>query len=217
MDKNYYSRIDESKGWEKFKPIEENFLKNLLKRLPIKGGDFLDLGCGQGFSTQFFKDAGFKVMGLEYDEVLVKKDQKNNLNVIQGDLNKKLPFKTSSFDVIMLKDAIEHLPSSYFIMEEMKRVLRPGGYLVVATCDIATVKEDFWNNPDHKRPYSMFTLKFLYDQYNYETIAAYKQKAYMKYLRTLLLDVLGWKRFYFWLLKIWPASHWIVIIGKNKK
>jgi SAM-dependent methyltransferase len=217
MNTNNYSKIDEAKKWSKWKPIEENFLINLLKKLPIKKGDFLDLGCGQGFSTQFFKEAGFNSRGLEYDNVLVKGSQKRGLNVIQGDLNKKLPFKTSSFDVILLKDAIEHLPSAYFIMKEMKRVLRPNGYLIIATCDIASLKEDFWNNPDHKRPYSMQTLKFLYNQYDYETVASYKQEAYLMYFRTILIDWLKWNKLYFALMNFFPSSHWIVIIGKNKK
>jgi len=48
------------------------------------------------------------------------------------DLNKGLPFKKSSFDIIIALEVLEHLYNPYEMMKEIKRVLKPNGYAIIS-------------------------------------------------------------------------------------
>ena len=55
-------------------------------------------------------------------------------------LKDSLPFEDNSFDVILFLDVIEHLSAPKKCLQEIKRVLRKGGYLVITTPNLATLK-----------------------------------------------------------------------------
>jgi SAM-dependent methyltransferase len=51
-----------------------------------------------------------------------------------------LPFKDASFDCVISSQVIEHIPYDEVLFSEMRRVLRPGGMLIIGTPDYATVE-----------------------------------------------------------------------------
>lgn len=108
---------------------------NIITELELKGGDkILDVGCGDGYYLHLLSNLGLKLelVGTDYDEIGLKKARKNlgeNIPLKTGDLMKTLPFKTDTFDKIVMSEVAEHLPDDVKGLKEVKRVLKPGGIL----------------------------------------------------------------------------------------
>ena len=54
-----------------------------------------------------------------------------------------LPFKESYFDVIYIHSALHHFPSFKKIMEEVRRILKPDGVLIIQEPPASKIKKDF--------------------------------------------------------------------------
>lgn len=104
---------------------------------------FLDLGCDDGkWTMKMAKVIGTKdVYGTEILLESVKKAEKSGVNVKRSNLNEKLPYKDSTFDIVHSNQVIEHLNDTDMFMDEIYRVLKPGGYAVISTENLAS-----WHN-----------------------------------------------------------------------
>jgi SAM-dependent methyltransferase len=102
----------------------------------VAGKHVLDLGCGVGFFGGTARKRGARVVGLDFSAVALElcKGREPGMGVVRGDAT-RLPFPDARFDVVLLNDIIEHLAEEpgRRMIEEVYRVLRPGGHLVVDT------------------------------------------------------------------------------------
>lgn len=85
----------------------------------------LDVGCREGHQTELLEKKGYEVTSIDIEKAYDK--------CTIADANKKLPFKNSSFDVIWCSEVIEHLDNPDFSAGELRRVLKPGGIMVLTT------------------------------------------------------------------------------------
>jgi SAM-dependent methyltransferase len=115
--------------------------KNIISSIK-EGGSCLDCGANTGYwfeqlasEIDLTKDQYY---GIEWDNKSVKQAQKNQLNVQQGDLNKKLPFENDKFTCVYGLSVLEHLLNGCHFMKECHRVLKPGGTLIILTPNIST-------------------------------------------------------------------------------
>ncbi|MEK6906444.1 MAG: class I SAM-dependent methyltransferase [Nanoarchaeota archaeon] len=96
----------------------------------------LDFGAGSGILMPSLSKNFREVYSLDLDttslKYLKKKNNFNNVKIIKGNKNNKLPFKKDFFDIIFAADVLEHFKESLEIQKEFKRVLKKGGYLVVS-------------------------------------------------------------------------------------
>lgn len=100
-------------------------LDTVGRLLPFQAGErILEVGCGAGHLTRRLNDAGAEVVGV---------DANPNASAVAGsDLVRTmraeaLEFPDASFDSIVSVHAIEHIPELEEALQEMARVLRPGG------------------------------------------------------------------------------------------
>jgi 2-polyprenyl-3-methyl-5-hydroxy-6-metoxy-1,4-benzoquinol methylase len=119
------------------------YVDYLLKRLedtPFRrGGKILDVGCGVGILGKTLKDKyNSSVDGIDLSRTAIKKALKNGLNAKVADIEKTWPFKDSQFDTVISQQVIEHLVNPDIFIEESKRVLKKGGYLVITTPNLAS-------------------------------------------------------------------------------
>jgi len=93
----------------------------------------VDLGCGDGKLTKIFakKAKAKNIFGLDSLPV------KNSFKIIKGNLNKKFPFKDKSFDAAISHYSIEHLYNTGLFISETHRILKKGGYTIVATDNLS--------------------------------------------------------------------------------
>lgn len=93
-------------------------------------GRLLDLGCGAGWSTLAFRDAGYDAIGLDLPTSPEVHQVDPTVPYRQGDAA-ELPFGDASFEVVAMHQALEHMPDPRRVLEEARRVLKPSGMLVV--------------------------------------------------------------------------------------
>jgi SAM-dependent methyltransferase len=100
-------------------------------------GTVLDAPSGQGALSRDLEHRGYTVFlgDLAKDNVLYQ-----NGRLSQFDIGAGWPFKNNSFDYIMCIEGIEHIENPHHVLRESFRVLRDGGYLVVTTPNIMTIK-----------------------------------------------------------------------------
>lgn len=96
----------------------------------------LDIASGAGYGTALLADKARKITGMDYSDEAVEYSNglysKKNLEFIQGDAQ-KMPFKDSTFDVVVSLETIEHLPEPEKFVKEVVRVLKPDGLFYVST------------------------------------------------------------------------------------
>jgi len=97
----------------------------------------LELGTGEGYFMSELKKRGHDVIGIDIlpNKILLER----SFDIRKYDLNKGLPFKKSSFDVVIGLEVLEHLYNPYEMMKEIKRVLKPKGYAIISMPNTASI------------------------------------------------------------------------------
>ena len=107
-------------------------------QLALAGKDLLDLGCGYGGRTVYYKELGARsVAGVEVrEDMTAEAIAFGRTRGVQVDarigVGESIPFADCSFDVITSYDVFEHVESLEKTLSECHRVLRPGGTLYAA-------------------------------------------------------------------------------------
>jgi len=104
-------------------------LKDFRQYLTDKKAKILEVGCSEGFGLQIMRRWGYRNMvGIEYLQTLVKAAQRRGCNAIEGDAH-SLQFPDNTFDAVFSRYLLEHCHAPERAMQEMVRVLKPGGIL----------------------------------------------------------------------------------------
>jgi SAM-dependent methyltransferase len=89
----------------------------------------LDLGCRDGALTSAYLE-GNQVVGVDIDRAALARAEQLGIETAWADLDQPLPFADECFDVVVLAEVLEHLRFPEQVLQEARRVLRPGGVLV---------------------------------------------------------------------------------------
>jgi len=102
-----------------------------------KKGKLLDIGCSTGFLLDEARKQGWQAYGIELSKWAVEyaKDKLGLENIIQGEL-RDAGHADSFFDVVIMKDTIEHLADVKGTLIEIRRILKPDGLLYINTPNI---------------------------------------------------------------------------------
>lgn len=110
---------------------------NVISRNIKKGNRVLDVGCGSGRHTFFLLEKGCSVTGVDISQKMLAVlkqeagERKYSLPLVLADCN-NLPLKTEFFDVVVsIYGPLTHLQNSIKCVNEMIRVLKKGGKIVV--------------------------------------------------------------------------------------
>ncbi len=114
-------------------PLRRASIDEELRWLPARpGGTLLDVGCGSGEWLASMRRLGWQVDGVDFDERAVRQARASGLAIGLGDVEAQA-YADGRFDVVTLNHVVEHLPDALATLRECRRVLRPGGTLVVCT------------------------------------------------------------------------------------
>jgi 2-polyprenyl-3-methyl-5-hydroxy-6-metoxy-1,4-benzoquinol methylase len=98
----------------------------------VPNGKGLDIGCGNGKFMRTMNSFGWDFEGVELSPLAVKACRSSGLRVSQGDLH-AAGFENESFDLITARHVIEHIPIPADFVQEICRLLKKGGCLVIET------------------------------------------------------------------------------------
>jgi len=108
----------------------------------VEGKRVLDFGCGPGYGSHFIAASADSVVGVDVSpeslEYAARTFPRDNLSFEVIDTSCVLPFEDDSFDVVMSFQVFEHVEFPERYLREARRVLRPGGVLLLVTPDRST-------------------------------------------------------------------------------
>jgi 2-polyprenyl-3-methyl-5-hydroxy-6-metoxy-1,4-benzoquinol methylase len=127
---------------------------------PLAAGvDVLDAASGEGYGAAILAQAGARrVVGVDRDPeaVLNARERAGDLaEFMLGDL-RSLPFQDAAFDVVTCFEAIEHVIDPDAVFDELRRVLRDDGRLLISTPNRETYTP---GNPHHVHEYTPSELE----------------------------------------------------------
>ena len=116
------------------KRLEES-LKLIVKQQPNK---ILDIGCGDGFFSQRIEvSTGATVTGIDISIEAVEKTKERGIESKQCNLDEGICFDANQFDLAFCGEVIEHVFDPDFLLDEIWRILAPGGFLILSTPNLA--------------------------------------------------------------------------------
>ncbi len=105
----------------------------LVSSLDLKGKRVLEVGAGTGRDSLALAGSGAEVWTLDYSDEslrLMREVAGDTIRIVCGDA-RAIPFADASFDVVFHQGLLEHFRDPLDVLAENRRVLRPGGHLLI--------------------------------------------------------------------------------------
>lgn len=144
-----------------------------IEKLKPTGKKLLDVGAGQGHFMKEAIERSWDVTGTELS-VEARESARKLFNITLSESFGEC--EKESFDVITLWDVLEHVADAKEILDEVSKLLKPNGILIIETVNIDSVdflvQNEKWHlwHVDHNYYFSMKSLKRYLEQFNYRDI-----------------------------------------------
>jgi len=136
--------------------IRRSNLMRLLDAQIESGSRVLEIGCGTGANLREGERRWGDGVGIDLDMRALAFC--GDLNVVRTNALAALPFADASFDAVVMLDVLEHLSEPRALLSEVRRVLRPGGAVVI----MVPAGPELWSYWDemhgHQRRYTKHSL-----------------------------------------------------------
>jgi 2-polyprenyl-3-methyl-5-hydroxy-6-metoxy-1,4-benzoquinol methylase len=184
---------------KKNKPTKEFIQVLKIAEKYSSKGKLLDIGCAAGFFLKYARENGWNVEGVEFSKELSNYARiKLKLTVHIGALS-TMNLRPASFDVITLIGVIEHLDNPRSVVDEITKILKPGGILIILTENVGSflpkVLKSAWNGympPEHL---SYFSKKSILELIHHKGLKLVDDYAIGSDLRASFGGILGSSRF----------------------
>jgi 2-polyprenyl-3-methyl-5-hydroxy-6-metoxy-1,4-benzoquinol methylase len=182
--REYYESLWQSVPEGLDPPALQSRRKFLLERVRA-GEQVLDVGCGEGRFAAELAAAGAQVVGIDVAEEPLRRARAKwprlDLRTVGDDGGWQLP--DASFDVVWAGETVEHVADTAGWLSEVRRVLRPGGRLLLSTPDHGplamlalalsrrSLDAHFDPRSDHLRFYTRRTLTRLLEDFGFQAVS----------------------------------------------
>jgi SAM-dependent methyltransferase len=169
---------------ERFRGSREEIKERFKIYLPyvelVRDGLVIDLGSGRGEWLELLKEAGISARGVEKNLVSIEQCRARELEVVEDDLLAHLRTLTdASVGAVTGFHIIEHVSIDALVtlLDEVKRVLRPGGVAIFETPNPENVvvgSNYFYLDPTHHHPLPSELMQFLFDNRGFDRVEVLK-------------------------------------------
>ena len=134
-------------------PIHQRLLKAYILAKDHVSGDLLELGCGEGRGIEELQSLVSSYTAVDKIREVIERLGKEYAEVkfIQANIPPLADLKDNSYDFVVSFQVIEHIKKDRLFLEEIYRVLKPGGKCIITT---PNRKMSLTRNPWHIREYS---------------------------------------------------------------
>jgi len=172
----------------KHRLFAETNIKKYLKG--IEEIKLLEIGCNQGdFLNSIKGDTSFSTLGIDIDKgALAYAEKRLGLNVKYGTLE-SLKFDDNSFNCILASHVIEHLIDPISTLQEIHRILNPGGLFIAMVPCVSHIKAimhgakwKYYGPPGHLWYFSRKTFALYLKKFNFEILfsSCFYHRAHLK-------------------------------------
>lgn len=125
-------------------PASDPWLARFTKDLEARSDlPMLDLGCGTGADTLWLHERGYDVLSVDYSSEALRSVDENlpGSRTTWVDMRRPLPFEDETYGVIVSSMALHYFDeaTTLAIMDEVRRILMPGGILLVRVSSVNDV------------------------------------------------------------------------------
>jgi 2-polyprenyl-3-methyl-5-hydroxy-6-metoxy-1,4-benzoquinol methylase len=139
---DYHAELRTPGGAERaFGTKYERYLRMLSRFLPK--GRALDIGCSTGLLVRMLKDRGYDAEGIELHKKSAEWGRGHYGVTIHDEPLEKLPLKEGSYDAVFLTDVLEHTQHPPTFLATVRKLLSPGGYVLVTFPDIRSLESRY--------------------------------------------------------------------------
>jgi len=158
----------------------------------------VDAACGSGYGSEILSKKAKKVVGLEISDHALNYAKAHhwrpNIEFQKADLNRKIELPDAFCNVVVSFETLEHLTNQEMMLAEFRRILKPGGVLIISTPDRNLISGGLKSdNPFHLKELTkeefisllekFFVLEALYGQGEVKELPWWKK--IIKSLRTI--------------------------------
>lgn len=171
MRTDLYSEMYELESTYWWHKAKRHLVKSIITRMKIDthNSKLLDVGCGTGKFLEEMNtwNSWGELIGLDGSDEALKFTKKRKVaNVKKADLEKEIPLKDNSIDIITSLDVVEHIENDQHLVREFNRVLKPGGSLII-TVPAHQWLWTYWDDIlGHKRRHNQASVEALMKQAN---------------------------------------------------
>ncbi|MGW0700044.1 methyltransferase domain-containing protein [Streptomyces sp. NPDC002867] len=112
----------------------------LARALGVPGALVVDVGCGDGSAAATAAPvlAGHRIVGVDWSQDALRRARPRLAHAVRGELGDGgLPFADGCADAVLFSEVVEHLADPDSALDELRRILRPGGHLMLSTPNLA--------------------------------------------------------------------------------
>jgi SAM-dependent methyltransferase len=165
-DARYWQRLREP---DALVARDISLIRSVRRTTPV-----LDVGCGNGGFVAACLLHGIDAIGAEAFDASAAVCATNGVGVLQA-AGEHLPVATASFDVIRLKEVLEHVQRPLDLAREMRRAVRPGGtflaYVPTQWSQLYPFPANFYDDYTHVRAFSRVGLERLLEDAGFDRIS----------------------------------------------
>lgn len=193
MEKNIYKNMysDQRNSSELADSQRIKVMTAIFNRLNPQNNKILDIGCFDGTFLSLVKNQNNDFYGLDASDWAIEHMRKKEMKIQKFFFDDKteLPFENDFFDIVIAGEIIEHIFDTDFFLEEISRVLKPGGKLLISTPNVASLGRRlfllFGANPiielspneadsvGHIRYFTRKTLKKILEKHGFKIISSH--------------------------------------------